>query len=712
MTEPARRFHPARRPSRLADSASTYLAQHADNPVDWWPWSDAAFARARERDVPVLLSVGYASCHWCHVMAHESFTDPATAQQLNDGFVCIKVDREERPDVDAVYMSATQALTGSGGWPMTCFLTADAVPFYAGTYYPPTPASGLPAFRQVLTAITQAWAENRGEVLAAAGRIGESLASMSGPLTGRAVEAADLDRAATELLAQIDPVHGGFGGAPKFPPSMALEFLLRHHERTGSGPALAAVSLTLDRMARGGIFDQLAGGFSRYSVDRTWHVPHFEKMLDDNAQLLRLYAHHARRAGSAVSGRVVAQVAEFLLRDLRTDSGAFAASLDADTGAVEGAAYRWTHQELVDALGERDAAAAAELFALPALADSAETSAGPPAQTSGEPDRAEDLASEVLRLPADPEDPRWFFAVRERLLAARDRRPQPGRDDIVVLRSNGLAITALAEAGAATGRSEWVAAAAAAGDYLLAVHRADGRWYRSSRGGRVGPGRAVLADLGDLAGGLLALYQATGEVRWLTEGIGVIDYAARHFSDPGPEISGGATRRPGGSDRPVAFFDTADDAGVLILRPRDPTDGAAPSGLSSITHALLTAAALTGSAAYRALAEAAVSSVSELVQRFPRSAGWHLAAAEALRAGPLQVAVSGEPGPVRDELARAARWHAPAGSVIDVGRPDEPGRELLARRPEVGGVPAAYVCRGFVCDRPVTSTAELIELLG
>ena len=346
--------------------------------MDWWPWSDEAFARARERDVPVMLSVGYASCHWCHVMAHESFTDASTARQLNENFVCIKVDREERPDVDAVYMSATQALTGSGGWPMTCFLTADAVPFYAGTYFPPAPTSGLPAFRQVLTAISEAWVENRGEVLAAAGRIGESLASMSAPLTGRVIEAADLDRAAAEMLQHLDTRYGGFGAAPKFPPTMALEFLLRHHERTGSEPALEAVSLTLDRMARGGIFDQLGGGFARYSVDRTWHVPHFEKMLDDNAQLLRLYAHHARLTGSVVSGRVAEQVAEFLLRDLRVETGAFAAALDADTGGVEGATYRWSRRQLLEVLGERDGAAAAELFALPAADDAVSAAGGSP----------------------------------------------------------------------------------------------------------------------------------------------------------------------------------------------------------------------------------------------------------------------------------------------------------------------------------------------
>ncbi len=649
--------------------------------------------------MPVLLSVGYASCHWCHVMAHESFTDPATAEQLNANFVAIKVDREERPDVDAVYMSATQALTGSGGWPMTCFLTPDAEPFYAGTYYPPEPRSGLPSFRQLLTAISEAWVGNRDEVLSAAGRIGDSLSAMTGPLTAGLVGAPELAAAAAEMLDQFDPVHGGFGGAPKFPPAMAIEFLLRHHERTGSAQALAAADLTLDRMARGGIFDQLGGGFSRYSVDRTWHVPHFEKMLDDNAQLLRLYAHHARLTGSNLSDRVATQIAEFLLRDLCMETGAFAASLDADTAGVEGATYRWTRQQLVDSLGETDASTAAELFALP----SGGRRDAPASHAHGV---ADDLEAEVIRLPSDPVDPVWFDAMRRQLLTVRDRRPQPGRDDIVVLRSNGLVITALAEAGAAAGQQNWVDAAGLAADHLLAVHRVDGHWYRSSRDGLVGPGRAVLADLGDFASGLLALHQATGDVRWLAEATAVIDHVVEHFAD---RSSG-----PADGDSLTGFFDTADTAdaaGPLIYRPRDPTDGAAPSGLSSITHALITAAALSGNSDYRVTAEAAVASVAALVQQYPRSAGWHLAAAESLIAGPLQIAVSGQPGPAREALAAIAQRHAPAGSVIDVGCPDEPGHQLLAHRPTIDALPTAYVCRGFVCDRPVTTADELTYLL-
>ncbi len=683
--------------NRLATATSQYLLQHAENPVDWWEWEPEAFAEATRRDAPVFLSVGYASCHWCHVMARESFSDPDTARQLNEGFVSIKVDREERPDVDAVYMTATQALTGSGGWPMTCFLTPNGEPFYAGTYFPPVPRAGAPSFRQVLTAISQAWSGDRDAVLGGAARIRRSLSEMSGALASGTLGPAELDEAAGAVLSQIDPVHGGFGGAPKFPPAMALEFLLRHHERTGSRPALAAVDLTLDRMARGGIYDQLGGGFCRYSVDRTWHVPHFEKMLDDNAQLLRLYAHHHRLTGSAQSARVVVMVSEFLLRELWVERGAFAASLDADTDHEEGATYRWTGGALIDLLGAERASAAAEIFALPAPAADAHPEIG----AHPHPD---DLASEILRLPADPpdlDDPEGSFAaIRRAMFAARCRRPQPARDDIVVLRSNGLLIAALAEAGAHLGRPDWIAAARAAVDHLVAVHRVGGRWYRSSRAGRVGPGRAVLADLGDLACGLLALYQATADASMLRLSVEVVEAALAEYADRDPtsgEITG--------------FFDTAADAAALILRPRDPTDGAAPSGLSAITHALITLAALTGDDRFQAVARTLIASVAELAGRFPRSAGWHLAAAATLAAGPLQIAVSGPAGAARDELAAAARRLAPGGAVIEVGLPDEPDRPLLAHRPAVGGAPTAYVCRGFVCDRPVTSAVDLAGLL-
>ena len=668
--------------SRLATATSTYLRQHAGQPVDWWPWGDEAFAEAKRRGVPVMLSIGYASCHWCHVMARESFSDPETAGQLNRGFVPIKVDREERPDVDAVYMTATQALTGSGGWPMTCFLTPDSEPFYAGTYFPPTPAHGLPSFRQLLAGITTAWTDDNAGVLEAAANIRASLAEVSvtaavrtGEVSGAGpLDADELTLAAESLVGQMDLINGGFPGAPKFPPAMVCEFLLRQYERTGDEASLEAAHRTLDHMARGGIYDQLGGGFARYSVDSRWHVPHFEKMLDDNGLLLSVYAHHARLTGSALSSRIAKHTAEFLISALRTGSGAFAASLDADTGGVEGATYLWTRAEFDEVLDADDAALAAELFGL------------------DRDDHDDALDGAVLRLTLDPVDPAWFERVRGALLAARANRRQPGRDDLIVLRSNGLAIRGLAEAGASADRPDWIAAAAAAARYLLAVHRVDGRWRRSSRAGVVGTGAAILVDHADLAGALLALHQADGDQRWLDEAQSVLDLVLTHF-----------TAADGG------FDDTADDAETLFLRPRDPGDGAAPSGASSIVDALVTAGALTGRTDYTRAAERAMATVSTLMMRVPRSAGWHLAVAEALASGPLQIAVAGDPGPDRDELLTVARRHAPGGAVVVAGEPDSSA--LLADRPLVGGRPAVYVCRGFVCDRPVTTAAEVRALL-
>lgn len=663
--------------SRLADATSTYLRQHAVQPVNWWQWGDDAFAEAARRQVPVLLSIGYASCHWCHVMARESFSDPQTAAQINHDFVAIKVDREERPDVDAVYMSATQALTGSGGWPMTCFLTPKREPFYAGTYFPPTPTHQLPSFRQILTAITRAWRDDREHLLESAAGITSSLADagVSSALPGSAelLDGDDLAQITEALVGQFDQVNGGFPGAPKFPPAMVCEFLLRHYERTGDESALQVVSLTLDRMARGGIYDQLGGGFSRYSVDSRWHVPHFEKMLDDNALLLSVYTHHWRRTGAELSARVARETANFMVTVLSTQRGGFAASLDADTSGVEGATYLWDRDQFENLLGD-DAAAAATIFGLDL------------------PDHDPQLTGAVLRLQAEPSDSASFSRLRQRLLRARALRPQPGRDDIVVLRSNGLAIRALSEAAAVFGRPDWLGAASGAATYLIGVHQVDGRWRRSSRDGVPGPGSAVLVDHSDLAAGLLALHQATGEQRWLATAVDVLDLILDHF----PAADGG-------------FNDTADDAEALFLRPRDLGDGAAPSGASSVVDALLTAGSLIGSGRYLQAAERVMGTVVSVLRRVPRSAGWHLACAEALLAGPLQVAVAGPPGPERDVLAAAARVHAPGGSVVAVGEPGSSA--LLVSRTTVDGRPAAYVCRGFVCDRPVTQESELIALL-
>jgi uncharacterized protein YyaL (SSP411 family) len=667
-------------PNRLTAATSPYLLQHADNPIDWWEWSEEAFTDAARRDVPVLLSVGYAACHWCHVMAHESFEDPDTARQVNAGFVAIKVDREERPDIDAVYMAATQAMTGQGGWPMTCFLTPAGEPFHCGTYYPPAPRHGMPGFRQLLDAVTTAWRDDGARVRGAAGEIAARLAdSAAAELPGAAVDASTLDRAVVVLGEQFDVQAGGFGGAPKFPPSMVLEFLLRHHERAGTDDVPAPVALTCERMARGGLYDQLAGGFARYSVDAAWVVPHFEKMLYDNALLLRVYAHLARVSRDPLAARVADETAAFLLRDLRTAEGGFASALDADTEGVEGLTYAWTPQQLREVLGDEDGRWAASLLTV--------TDAG-----------TFEHGSSTLQLLADPDDPERWERVRAALLAARDARPQPARDDKVVTAWNGLAILALAEGGAALGRPEWVTAAAGAADLLLERHVVDGRLRRSSRDGAVGAAAGVLDDHACLAEALLALHQATGEARWLVAATGLLDLALERFADPG---------------RPGSFFDTADDAEVLLHRPREITDNATPCGASALASALVTASVLVDEPArYSDAAEAALRAAGFLAEKHPRFAGHWLTAAEAMVRGPLQVAVVGADGdPVRDALLAHARRLAPGGTVVVAGLPDAPGVPLLADRPLVDGAAAAYVCRGFVCDRPVVTPEELTASL-
>ncbi|GAA0513293.1 hypothetical protein GCM10011581_03960 [Saccharopolyspora subtropica] len=670
--------------NRLADATSPYLLQHADNPVDWWPWTPEAFAEARRRDVPVLLSIGYAACHWCHVMAHESFEDAETARLMNDHFVNIKVDREERPDIDAVYMEATQAMTGQGGWPMTCFLTPDGEPFHCGTYYPVEPRAGMPSFRQLLDAVVQAWQGRGAEVRKAAARVVEQLSAQRAPLPESILDEDVLAGAVSRLHAEFDADHGGFGGAPKFPPSMVLEFLLRHHERVGSSgsghSALEMVEGTCEAMARGGVYDQLAGGFARYSVDSAWVVPHFEKMLYDNALLLRVYAHLAR-LGNPLGARIARETAEFLLRDLRTPEGGFAASLDADTEGVEGLTYVWTPDQLRDVLGQSDGDWAAELFEVTATGTF-------------------EHGTSTLQLRRDPGDQTRFRRVREALRDARDRRPQPARDDKVVTAWNGMAITALAEAATTLDEPAWLDAAAAAADLLLRRHLVDGRLRRASRDGVVGPADAVLEDYACLADGLLSLHQATGEPRWLDAACSLLDTALEKFAD---------------AQHPGMYHDTAADAETLVRRPSDPTDNASPAGASALASALLTAAALAGAdatARYRTAAEQALSRAGLLAQRAPRFAGHWLSVAEARAHGPLQVAVVGAADDAdRAALIAAARRAAPGGAVALAGEPETAGVPLLAGRPLVDGAAAAYVCRGYVCDRPVTTVDDLTATL-
>ncbi|MFZ4291659.1 thioredoxin domain-containing protein [Streptomyces cellulosae] len=674
--------------NRLAQATSPYLLQHADNPVEWWPWSPEAFEEARRRDVPVLLSVGYSACHWCHVMAHESFEDQATADEMNAHFVSIKVDREERPDVDAVYMEAVQAATGQGGWPMTVFLTPDAEPFYFGTYFPPAPRHGMPSFRQVLEGVRQAWEERRDEVGEVAGKITRDLAGRELSVGGDEVPGEqELAQALLGLTREYDPQRGGFGGAPKFPPSMVIEFLLRHHARTGAEGALQMAADTCERMARGGIYDQLGGGFARYSVDRDWVVPHFEKMLYDNALLCRVYAHLWRTTGSEPARRVALETADFMVRELRTPEGGFASALDADsddgTGRhVEGAYYVWTPEQLREVLGDEDAELAARYFEVT------------------EEGTFEEGAS-VLQLPQRDEvfDAARIDGIRKRLLAARDRRPAPGRDDKVVAAWNGLAIAALAETGAFFGRPDLVEAAVAAGDLLVRVHLDEqARIARTSKDGQVGANAGVLEDYADVAEGFLALASVTGEGVWLDFAGLLVDHILARFQDA---ESG-------------ALYDTASDAERLIRRPQDPTDNAAPSGWTAAAGALLGYAAHTGSESHRTAAERALGVVKALGPRVPRFIGWGLAVAEAVLDGPREVAVVGRgtDDPATAELHRTALLGTAPGAVVAVGTEGSDEFPLLADRPLVDGAPAAYVCRNFTCDAPTTDADRLRAALG
>ena len=661
--------------NELSGATSPYLRQHADNPVHWRQWGPEALAEAADRDVPILLSIGYAACHWCHVMAHESFEDETVAAAMNE-FVCIKVDREERPDLDAVYMNATVAMTGQGGWPMTCFLTPDGRPFFCGTYFP------KPQFLQLLAAVGRTWREQRGEVEQASDQIAGELRRMAAGLPGGGPEVtAELcDHAVAAVLRDEDTIRGGFGGAPKFPPSALLEAMLRSHERTGSPVPLGTVRRTCTAMARGGIYDQLAGGFARYSVDPDWVVPHFEKMLYDNALLLRVYAHWFRRTGDPLAGRVAAETAAFLVDDL-AEGGMFTSSLDADAAGVEGSTYVWTPAELRAVLGDDDGAWAAKVFGV--------TEHG-----------TFEHGASVLQLPAEydplPHDAERFGRVRAALMDARRGRPQPGRDDKVVTAWNGLAITALAEASVALEDSGLLAAAVRCAESLVGLHLVDGRLRRASLGGQVGESAAILEDHAMLATGLAALHQITGEQRWLDHTATLIDLALRRFDDP---------------DRPGRWFDTADDAEVLMVRPADPLDGATPSGAASIAEALLTAAHLVDADRAARYAEAAAETLlahTPLLVRAPRSGGHWLAVAEAAVRGPLQIAVATGDG--ESALLAAARRIAPGGTIV-VGGPVD-SMPLLAGRDRVRGSDAAYICRGRVCDLPVTGAEELAEALG
>jgi uncharacterized protein YyaL (SSP411 family) len=694
----------------LGAEPSAYLRQHAGNPVHWQPFGDAAFASAASRDVPVFLSIGYAACHWCHVMARESFEDQATADYLNSHFVAVKVDREERPDVDAVYMAATQAISGEGGWPMSVFLTPEGRAFHAGTYFPPRPMPGRPSFRQVLEAVHEAWAERRGAVEENARSLAQNMgqvqlaAAVDVSRPPEPLDAGLLPAAVRSLAGSEDPDDGGFGAAPKFPPSAVLEFLVRHAAVPSetAGEAREMAGRTLAAMARSALFDQLDGGFARYSVTRDWSVPHFEKMLYDNAQLLRVYVHWIRLGGTAgfpaaEAADIASRTADWLLSALGLPDGGLASSLDADSVVDgehhEGASYLWTPDELERVLGAEDAAAVAWMMNVGTRGTVSEL--GSPLH----PGRA-----------LDGDEARLWSQVRQRLQETRARRPQPERDEKVVAGWNGLAVAALAEAGSVLGRPDLVAAAGRIAGYLERVHwRTDtgqpdtGELIRVSHGGAARGIGGLLEDYAFCADGFLALYSATGDPRWYALAEALIQAARTRFVDDG-RLADSA----GESEQVVSA-----QGGKPGL---DPFDDATPSGAAAFAGVLLGYAALSGSAEHRIMAGNILSLVPPLATRAPRVAGWLLATAQAALAGPLEAAVVGPAGPERDALHRALLLSPSPGLVVAAGEAetDDGGQPadvpLLRQRPAgPGGAPLVYVCRGMVCDRPVATVEEALE---
>jgi uncharacterized protein len=624
--------------NRLAQETSPYLLQHADNPVDWYPWGEEAFARARAEDKPVLLSVGYAACHWCHVMEHESFEDDETAALMNERFVNVKVDREERPDVDSLYMDAVVALTGHGGWPMTVFLTPEGEPFLGGTYYPPEPRHGLPSFPQVLEAVAEAYRERRADVATQASALVAAVSREVAPSADPLTESL-LGEAARNLRAQFDAEWGGWGGAPKFPQPSVLELLLRMHLR-GDDEALPMVTATLDAMAAGGMYDLLGGGFHRYSVDRHWLVPHFEKMLYDNALLAPTYLHAWVVTGEERYRRVAEETLDYLLRELRLPEGGFASAQDADTDGVEGLTFTWTAEE-----GVRD-----ELL------------------------QPFEHGRSIIRGELDDDDRRRLFELRE-------QRPKPARDDKAIAAWNGLALAALAEAGRRLERGDYVDAARALGEFLLGpLSTGDGRLHRTFRAGQA-KGTGYLEDYADVAHGLLELHVATGELRWLDEANRLARLAVALFAD---EEHGG-------------FYLSPSDGEQLVARKKDLEDQPTPSGNSMLAAVLLRLSRIYGDEELERRAVGVFRLVHGAMARVPLAFGHALSALDLHFSTPHEIAIV---GPVDSPVARAALEPFQPNTVVAVGPSDEV--PLLAGKGLVDGKPAVYVCERFACQAPVT----------
>jgi uncharacterized protein YyaL (SSP411 family) len=655
--------------NRLADETSPYLQQHKDNPVDWYPWGEEAFARARAEDKPVLLSVGYAACHWCHVMAHESFEDDATAAVMNDLFVNVKVDREERPDVDAIYMEAVQALSGHGGWPMTVFLTPDGRPFFGGTYFPPTARQGLPSFTEVCQAMSAVWAERRDDVLTQASELTTALgrSSQIAP-TGEPRPGPEAIAAARgQLQARFDNRWGGFGGAPKFPQPDLMELLLRAHLRDGADDTLAMVTVTLDAMAAGGMYDHLGGGFARYSTDAQWLVPHFEKMLTDQGLLVAVYLHAWKLTGHDRFLQVLSETIDYVRRDLRHPDGGFFSSEDADSEGVEGKFYVWSEEEIRSLLGDA-AGEAIEWWGVSAAGN-----------WEGTNILHRPVRGDLARTPA-------VESARAVLFEAREQRVRPGLDDKVLTEWNGLFIAALAEAGAAVGRQDWLDDARAGASFLLDnLRRPDGRWLRAWQGGRPGKHLAFAADYAAIVDAFTRLGEATGEVRWTAEARAAADAMLELFWDDG---AGG-------------LFTNGADAETLITRSKDLIDNAVPSANGNAALALLRLGALAGEGYYTQRGEDILGLVAGLARQHPTAFSRSLCAADLAAAGVTEVAVIGD----QPDLVRAVQARYLPNAVLAWGEP-YPSPLFEDRKDGL-----AYVCRDYSCQAPVPDVDSLLAQL-
>ena len=675
--------------NRLINETSPYLLQHAGNPVDWYPWGDEALERARGENRPILLSVGYSACHWCHVMERESFENPDTAKLMNDNFVSIKVDREERPDLDAIYMEAVQAMTGQGGWPMTVFLTSEGLPFYGGTYFPPVDRMGMPGFPRVLSSIASAYRDSPAEIRRSAEDLRQHLGRSLMGIESGALEPGVADDAYRGLAGSFDARHGGFGSAPKFPQPMNFEFLLRYYRRTGQEHALRMTLGTLDFMRRGGIYDQLGGGFHRYSTDAVWLVPHFEKMLYDNAQLVRVYLEAYQITGDTAYRRVAEETLDYVRREMTSPDGGFYSAQDADSEGVEGKFFIWTLDEINAVVGAQDAPLVAAYYGVTTGGNFEGANILHVARSADDVAKSQGVAPErVLEAVA---------RARLLLFEAREQRPKPARDDKILTSWNGLMLRAFAEGARVLHHDDYRAVAERNADFLLTNLRRDDRLLRTYKDGRARL-NAYLEDYAALADGLLALYAATFEPRWFSAARTLADAMLAHFWD---DAGGG-------------FYSTSDDHEALISRPKDLFDNAVPSGNSLAVDVLLRIHALSGDTRYFERAERTLQALSSVVRRAPGGFGRLLAALEYILAAPTEVAIAGDlnSADTSSLLAVVNDTYLPT-VVTAVTRPGavEAGLALLEGRHQVDGQAAAYVCERFACRMPVTTPVELAREL-